>query len=175
MSELKQPQKCFFFYSVIYKESDWDLKKVKEILSSKHSIEPEIFYPEFNPSLEYYSKEMGNDLKRVFLCYCEPKERDDFVSYKVWVTKLEDDFSKEARTINIDLGMLNLENMILATGKPYAHRPYLGQGVYADLNYIYKSKSTEFLPWTYPDYQDVNKTDWFFAQRDSLKLINSKA
>ncbi len=172
MSELKKPQKCFFFYSVIYKETDWDLLKITNLLAEKHSIEPEVFYPDFNPSLKYYSKEMGDSLKRVFLSYREPMNRDDFVFFKVWVTALEDQFSKEGRTINIDLGMLSLENMILATGKPYAHRPYLGQGVYADLNYIFKAKETEFLSWTYPDYQDPKKTEWFLNERAQLKLIN---
>ena len=61
---------------MIYKESDWDLTKVMELLAPKHSIDPEIYDPEFNPSLDYYSKEMGDDLKRVFLCYREAKERE---------------------------------------------------------------------------------------------------
>jgi hypothetical protein len=45
-----------------------------------------------------------------------------------------------------------MAHLILATGKGYAHRPYLRDGIYADLTLIYRDKSFHSLPWTYPDY-----------------------
>ena len=45
------------------------------------------------------------------------------------------------------------EHFVLSTGKGYAHRPYLGKGVYADLTLIYKDKRFNELEWTYPDYK----------------------
>ncbi len=41
---------------------------------------------------------------------------------------------------------------MLATGKNYLHRIYLGRGVYADLTLIYEKGGFQPLPWTYPDY-----------------------
>jgi hypothetical protein len=42
--------------------------------------------------------------------------------------------------------------LILATGKGYTHRPYLRDGIYADVTLMYRGKKFHSLPWTYPDY-----------------------
>jgi hypothetical protein len=57
------------------------------------------------------------------------------------------------RRINIDPGYLCSEHVILATTKGYTHRPYLREGIYADLTLIYRNKSFQPLEWTYPDYR----------------------
>jgi hypothetical protein len=54
--------------------------------------------------------------------------------------------------VNIDPGYLAKAHLILATGKGYSHRPYLRDGIYADLTLMYQDKSFRTLPWTYPDY-----------------------
>jgi hypothetical protein len=41
---------------------------------------------------------------------------------------------------------------VLATGKNYSHRIYIGKGIYADLTLIYTKGGFTTLPWTYPDY-----------------------
>jgi hypothetical protein len=56
------------------------------------------------------------------------------------------------RTANIDPGYLLLERLVLATGKNYSHRIYIGRGIYADLTLIYRDGAYRALPWTYPDY-----------------------
>ena len=54
--------------------------------------------------------------------------------------------------MNIDPGYIAKAHLILATGKGYSHRPYLRDGIYADLTLIYRNKAFQPLPWTYPDY-----------------------
>ena len=46
------------------------------------------------------------------------------------------------------------ERFVLATGKNYSHRIYIGDGIYADLTLIFQKGAYQSLPWTYPDYQD---------------------
>jgi hypothetical protein len=58
--------------------------------------------------------------------------------------------------LNIDPGYLSLEHVILATTKGYTHRPYLRDGIYADLTLIYQKGSYRALEWTYPDYGQPN-------------------
>ena len=53
--------------------------------------------------------------------------------------------------MNIDPGYLAKAHLVLATGKGYSHRPYLREGIYADLTLIYRNKAFQLLPWTYPD------------------------
>jgi hypothetical protein len=56
------------------------------------------------------------------------------------------------REANIDPGYLLLERLVLATGKNFSHRIYVGRGIYADLTLIYQRGAYRALPWTYPDY-----------------------
>jgi hypothetical protein len=58
------------------------------------------------------------------------------------------------RQVNIDPGYISKAHLILATGKAYTHRPYLRDGIYADLTLVYQGKKFCSLPWTYPDYAD---------------------
>ena len=77
------------------------------------------------------------------LCFREP-----LIIKRKW-----EKYSKDgSRTINIDPGYVAQEHVILATGKGFAHRPYLGDGVYADLTLIYRGDKYRRLEWTYPDY-----------------------
>jgi hypothetical protein len=63
---------------------------------------------------------------------------------------------EEKRSVNIDPGYMLQERFVLATGKNFAHRIYIGKKIYADLTLIYKKGDFEKLPWTYPDYSDKN-------------------
>lgn len=59
----------------------------------------------------------------------------------------------EPRAVNIDPGLLNESQLVLASTKPAGHRIYLGQGVHGELALIYRGEGGfEPLPWTYPDY-----------------------
>ncbi len=101
----------------------------------------------------YYEPEFGNSLKRIFMSFTEMVFQDALAEIKHATNRLEQEFSKEGkRRVNIDPGILTAERLVLATGKNYSHRIYLGRGVYADLTFIYRKGSFRPLPWTYPDY-----------------------
>ena len=58
-----------------------------------------------------------------------------------------------SRRVNLDPGLITLERLVLASGKNFTHRVYLGQGIWADLTMIYNKKTGwVVLPWTFPDY-----------------------
>jgi hypothetical protein len=52
---------------------------------------------------------------------------------------------------------------VLATGKNYSHRIYIGEGIYAELTLVFERGAFRPLPWTYPDYADRPLRD--FLQR----------
>jgi hypothetical protein len=54
--------------------------------------------------------------------------------------------------VNLDPGILSLENICLATTKPYSHRIYLAGGIWAEVTLMYRKDSYHPLEWTYPDY-----------------------
>ncbi|HYB19437.1 MAG TPA: DUF4416 family protein, partial [Thermodesulfobacteriota bacterium] len=76
------------------------------------------------------------------------------VSVKLWTNALEGQTLNEqgGRRVNIDPGHLAAAKFILATGKDYSHRIYLGEGIYGDLTLIFQKGTFSPLPWTYPDY-----------------------
>jgi hypothetical protein len=71
--------------------------------------------------------------------------------------EIEEEFAVEGRRrINIDPGYICAEHLILATTKGYTHRPYLGEGIHADLTLIYRDGAFQPLEWTYPDYASLD-------------------
>lgn len=102
----------------------------------------------------YYEKEMGSELSRIVTTFKALIKRDRLIKIKHFTNELEKYFSKNGnRQINLDPGYIAPEHLILATGKGYSHRPYLGKGVYADLTLVYQKKDFRPLKWTYPDYR----------------------
>jgi len=111
---------------------------------------------------DYYGREMGEKLIRRFLSMETLIRPETLPDIKLAANKIEDKFTKgERRQVNIDPGYLSQAHLILATGKGYAHRPYLHDGIYADLTLIYQNKKFISLPWTYPDYADEKQLVMF--------------
>ena len=102
---------------------------------------------------DYYRAEMGEGLFRRFVTFRPLIPREHLVRIKQETNGIEEQFAVEGkRRINIDPGYICAEHLILATTKGYAHRPYLGEGIHADLTLIYRGGQFRPLEWTYPDY-----------------------
>jgi hypothetical protein len=102
---------------------------------------------------EYYHSEMGSPLYRRLLAFRKLVEQEDLAGIKHKTNEMEHRFSKDnKRQVNLDPGVLLHERFVLATGKNYSHRIYIGQRIYADLTLIFQKGGYQVLPWTYPDY-----------------------
>lgn len=103
----------------------------------------------------YYEPEMGAPLVRRMLAFKKLIRQSELPAIKLTTNRLEEKYSQHGkRRVNIDPGYLLLERLVLASGKNFSHRIYIGQGIYADLTLIYRRGAFEKLPWTYPDYAD---------------------
>ena len=103
----------------------------------------------------YYSAEMGENLVRRFLSMEKLIRPEILPDVKLATNEIEEKSVLDLRRqINIDPGYISKAHLILATGKAYTHRPYLRDGIYADLTLVYQGKKFCSLPWTYPDYAD---------------------
>jgi len=110
----------------------------------------------------YYEKEMGADLKRIFLFFERPVTPDLLADIKNMTNEIEGSFRRDQeqckelklpeRPINIDPGYMTLAKVVLASTKNYAHRIYIGRGIYAEVALYYQDKTFQPLPHTYPDY-----------------------
>ena len=104
---------------------------------------------------DYYNPEMGEKLVRRFLSMEKLIRPETLPDIKLATNEIEkESAADDHRRVNIDPGYLSQAHLILATGKGYTHRPYLRDGIYADLTLIYQGKKFCTLPWTYPDYAD---------------------
>lgn len=114
----------------------------------------------------YYAPEMGQALVRRFLSMEKLVRPESLPDIKLATNRIEQDsLAQQHRLVNIDPGYLSSAHLILATGKGYSHRPYLRDGIYADLTLIYQGKKFCALPWTYPDYADERQLSMLSAIR----------
>lgn len=106
---------------------------------------------------DYYTPEMGGPLFRRMASFKKLIDQGDLAGIKLFSNSIEHEFSQSGkRSVNIDPGYLLKSRFVLATGKDFTHRIYIGDGIYADLTLLYQNGGFRTLPWTYPDYADTD-------------------
>ena len=119
----------------------------------------------------YYEKEMGAPLSRRLVVFKTLVEQTELAAIKQMTNAVEQAYQRQGkRQVNIDPGYLLPERFVLATGKNFTHRIYIGQGIYADLTLIYQKGAFRTLPWTYPDYADKHLIDFLTLVRKKYML-----
>jgi hypothetical protein len=108
---------------------------------------------------DYYEGELGQQPVRRFVALRELVEPSRLPEIKRATDRLEVALSRpgEGRGINLDPGILNAHQLVLASTKPRRHRIYLREGIYADLMLLFDGDSCSSLPWTYADYADEDQ------------------
>ncbi len=157
MSQLRKPLPVKLVLSVLFKEDAFYERAKKELVKLYGKIDHESEKQDFDFS-PYYFDEMGKPLYRRFISFKKLYPRHFLVKHKIQMVNLEKYLVKKmgkeqkGRVVNLDPGHLTAEKFVLATGKNYTHRIFLGKGVFADLTLVFQGKSFEGLPWTYKDY-----------------------
>ena len=175
MGEISKPQQVKLVCGLIFQDETL-LKKTIRILERKFGpIDFKSTILPFNYT-DYYEKEFGPDLKRLFVSFRKLISPDNLASIKVFTNNLETKLGKnERRRINIDPGYLDLAKLVLATTKDFSHRIYLAKGIYAEITLLYKDKCFRIHPWTYPDYRTPEYLEIFHKIRDLFaKQFSSK-
>lgn len=123
---------------------------------------------------DYYTSEMGENLKKRFFCYQQPIEIGRLPDIKLYTNDLEMEFAlgdddNPMRSVNIDPGYVTLSKLVLATTKDYSHRIYIGKGIYGEITLHYMKG--EFRPFfhTYPDHQTPLAIEFFNQVRNHIK------
>lgn len=172
---LHEATKVSYFFSILFNSNFGTAQDVFTLLQTTYpelQLEENLFFPQNNPLLGYYHKQMGQEesvLKR-FFCYAKnPLTRDFLPQFKLRAFSLENStYNKNFRLLNIDPGFVAQEQMILSSHKPFTHRIYLQHGIYAELEYLFRDQKWHELPWTYPDYNDEEKKLYFMSIRRLL-------
>ncbi len=178
MSHPKIPNPNLYFVAITGKNQDIWGETIDILINilGKVIFQSKIF--NFSDFTSYYAKEMGEELKKGLYFFEKLISPEYLVELKHKCYELERKFSNSLgnRTINLDPGYLGLSKVILSTFKDYAHRVYLGKGVFAEVTLIYRNKTFTPLPWTYPDYQQPEIIEIFNKARawykENLKFVS---
>lgn len=173
LETLKTPP-GYLFGSFLFRS---DLFSANDLKARWNSVYGEglILTPELNPLFPYYAKEMGEEkfLSRFFITSKSPVDRDELLSGKLHSLDWEREWTVDGkRMVNVDIGLIALENFLLATTKNYSHRIFIGSDIFADLTYQFQKGSYQALPWTYPDYLDTQKIQFLTKVRSQLLVKN---
>lgn len=162
MSYPEKPTPALLFSGFIFKGREIFENLKRDLIKLWGSIQDESEEFPFEIT-EYYFKEMGKPLFRKFILFENVLEDpEEIVKIKIQSFEMEKKYSKEGkRSVNIDPGYLNNFQVVITTFKRFSHRIYLGKGVYAHLEYIFKKKFPSPLPWTYPDFLQENYINLF--------------
>jgi hypothetical protein len=169
MADIREPQKVLPVVGLIHipgvlfdisqelQEDIGDVTLASDVIPFKHT--------------SYYNQEMGSELLRQWYAFDDLVSPDVLADLKHRTNMIEKKHVKHGggRNVNIDPGLLSLSSLVLASTKNYAHRIYLGRGIYAEVTLIYKEHRFNPLEWTYPDYRERAALDFFSRARDILK------
>jgi hypothetical protein len=174
VGKIKNSEPALLFISTLYINED-AFNRSKKILEENFG---KILF--ISPSLpwdysSYYKDEIGWPLSRQFIFFKTLIDPGLLADIKLKTNEIEASLSPEGkRTINLDPGYFTLSNVVLASTKTYAHRIYLGKGIYAEVTLIYKDNSYKPHLFTYRDYQDKTHIDVFLKAREMLKKISGE-
>jgi len=112
---------------------------------------------------------MGKELIRQWVSFSQLIKEDEIKDIKLKTIQLEKLLANKdgRRNVNIDPGYVSLSKLVLASTKNYAHRIYLGDGIFAEITLIYRKGMFRPLEWTYPDYRQ--NTKFFEEVRSELR------
>ena len=144
----------------------------------------------------YYDDQMGRPLWRQFASFERLVSPDVLVEAKLTANAIERQFAARmanlsvgdlsaaqlaalsgksppapapARPINLDPGYVEASKLVLASMKNFAHRLYLGRGVYGEVTLMYHKGRWDALPWTFPDYASGRYHPFLTGVRDKLR------
>lgn len=118
----------------------------------------------------YYEREMGSELTRYFFAFKELVSPDLLAGIKQTTNLIERRHAdEEARTVNLDPGLLSLERFVLASTKDNGRRIPLRDGIYAEITLIYHHGDFHPVEWTYPDFASREYRDLLEALRERYR------
>ncbi len=133
---------------------DADLEMASEMMEDAFS--PIDVKGEFFPFVEsdYYGPEMGDGLVRGIVSFEDLVAPGGLAAAKLKARKLEDTLRLEGgRTVNIDIGYLDMFKVVLASFKGRSNKIYLSEGVWADWIMHFEGGEFKAFVWSFPDFK----------------------
>ena len=171
MGTVKPQEPALLFVSTLHRDSD-AFDRSKEILENNFGVILYAGLPLPWDYSAYYKNEIGWPLFRQIIFFKNIIDPAFLVDTKLKTKEIESVLSLDGkRCINLDPGYLTLSKVVLASTKNYAHRLYLGKGIYGEITLIFKDGTYTPHIFTYRDYQDKSHVHIFMQARELLKKM----
>ncbi len=181
MGEPGEPEPVKLICGVLAARAQW-LEAARERAEAAWGpvdLESEVWSFDFT---DYYEAQMGGALLRVIYAFKGLVDPGELAQIKLQSNCIEAGLAAElpdapVRPVNLDPGYVAPGKLVLATTKDFAHRVYLGRGIYAESTLRWRGGAFEPWPWTYPDYATPRYRDFFARVRACYKeqLSSSEA
>jgi len=129
---------------------------------------------------DYYREEMGAPLFRKFISFRNVVDPVILAAVRHHTNSVEASLavreaSRVRRTVNLDPGYVTEAKVVLSTTKDFAHRVYIGDGIYAEVTLRYRKEEQGFIEMdhTYPDFRSAEIRAWFLDVRERLRATLS--
>jgi hypothetical protein len=168
LAELREPKPVKLFVGALF-SPEVDLDPVRERLEEAFGPIDYTSKPLPFEVTDYYEREMGPHLKRVFFSFLHLVNPGELASIKGKTNLLEEELALEGRRrVNLDPGYMDYYKIVLASGKPSGQKVYLGQGIYADPA-LYYDRGWKPYDWGFPDFRQGLYNQEFNAIRGFYK------
>jgi hypothetical protein len=121
-------------------------------------------------STDYYRPEMGSNLNRRLMSFEGLVPPEQLSNAKHISNEIEAMLAMDSkRSVNLDVGYLDHNKIVLASFKGAGQKIYLSNGVWADLIARYRSGRYQPFDWTFPDFKDGRYDSELSKIRDIYK------
>jgi len=104
---------------------------------------------------DYYEAEMGTEIQRRLTTFDQLVPPESIRQAKLISNDIEDRLAGGGgRRVNLDIGYLDHNKIVLASVKYAGQNIHLGDSVYADMIARYKQGRYQPFEWTFPDFRD---------------------
>lgn len=175
MAEVSAVEPVMYFVAVLYREEDAYASARQHLVERWGELAFEGPSHPFDVT-DFYAPEMGAGLVRRLIAFADLKPPDFLPDAKHGCNELEKSLALGAsRRVNLDIGYLDHNKIVLASVKAAGQKIYLGAGVYADLVGRYKSGRYQPFEWTFPDFRDGRYDDDLVKIRQLYKVFRRSA
>lgn len=167
--EITLPKEVKFFVGCLYRSREKLSLAVKELENcfGKVDLESEEF--PFDVT-DYYEKEIGKGIKRRFFSFSGLFNPVYLSDAKLITNEIEKKLAVNGRrSVNLDIGYIDFDKVVLASAKYCIHKIYIGHGIYADMTLHYEKGKYFPYPWAFMDFKSERYHRFFLKMREIYK------
>lgn len=154
MAETHEPEPLKYFVALLWADASVLPDAYTRLVERFGATDFESVDREFDQT-DYYETEMGPNLQRRLVAFEALRAPQQLAEAKLACNVIEQSLAgAKGRRVNLDVGYLDHNKIVLASAKEAGQKIYLAFGIYADLVARYAHGRYQPFAWTFPDFKD---------------------